>query len=99
MIIFLFNDLYRLILLNLLQQHTCIVDDGKVRILVALFRLLEGHRLAKMVGHQLLLERLVRRLREERLLLQDGEQAHWFFEHVDTFLEVHAEINHGPFNA
>jgi len=61
------------------------VDDGKVGVLVRL-----GHRLdkvvglAQVVGLQLVLEGLVRGLREEGLLFEDGKDTHWLFEQVDA---------------
>ena len=45
---------------------------------------------------QLGTEGLVRCLGEHGLLLKDGEKAHGFLKHVDTFLEIHAEVHVGP---
>ncbi len=61
--------------------------------------LLECGRLAQMVDHELLLERLVRSLGEERLFLQDAQNTHGLLKHVDTFLQVHAEVHHSPLDA
>jgi hypothetical protein len=36
------------------------------------------------VGLQLVLEGLVRGLREEGLLFEDGQDTHWLFEQVDA---------------
>ena len=45
---------------------------------------------------QLGTEGLVRCLGEHGLLLKDGEKAHGLLKHVDTFLEIHAEVHVGP---
>merc|ERR1719510_1883384 len=77
-----------------------VVDDGEMRIGIgAGVGLGEVGPLAEQVGHQLLSKCLVGGLGEERLLLKDGEQAHGLLEHVDTLLEIHAEVAVGPLDA
>merc|ERR1719312_1312249 len=52
--------------------------------------------LAKQVVEQLLSERLISGLGEERLLLKDGQQAHGLLKHVNARLQVHTKVNIGP---
>ncbi len=77
------------------------MHNGKVGILVRTTRLwlLEGGRLAQVVDHELLLKGLVGGLGEQRLLLQDGQDAHGLLKHVDALLQVHAKVDHGPLDA
>ena len=77
-----------------------VVDDGKVGVLVRLGDGLgEVGRLAEVVGLELLLERLVRGLGKEGLLLEDGQDAQGLLEHGDAGLQVHAEVDHLPLDA
>merc|ERR1711981_1181096 len=41
---------------------------------------------------------LISGLGEKRLLLKDGQKSHGFLKHGDTFLQIHAKVNIGPFN-
>ena len=77
-----------------------VVDNSEVSVLVRL-----GHRLhkvvglAQMVGLQLVFKGLVSGLGEERLLFEDGQDAHRLLEEVDAGLQVHSEVDHGPVDA
>merc|ERR1719412_759281 len=74
-----------------------VVDDGKVRIRVrAGVGLGEVGPLAQQVLVQLGAEGLVSGLGEERLLLEDGKEAHGLLEHVNAGLQVHSEVHVGP---
>merc|ERR1719412_4826 len=74
-----------------------VVDDGKVRIRVrAGVGLGEVGSLAQQVLVQLGTEGLVSGLGEERLLLEDGKEAHGLLEHVNAGLQIHAEVHVGP---
>merc|ERR1712045_101597 len=74
-----------------------VVDDGKVRI-----RVRPGVGLGKVgpLSQQVLVELsaegLVSGLGEERLLLEDGKEAHGLLKHVNAGLQVHAEVHVGP---
>ena len=71
------------------------MNNCKVSLLPWLW-LLEGQRLAQVVGVKLLLKGLVSGLGEERLLLQNGQDPHRLLEHVDALLQVHPEVDVGP---
>ena len=74
-----------------------VMDDGKVRVGVGpRVRLGELGPLAQKVGHQLLGKGIIGGFWEKRLFLKDGEEGHWLFEHVNTFLKIHAKVNVGP---
>merc|ERR1719412_3551849 len=74
-----------------------VVDDGKVRIRVrAGVGLGKVGSLAQQVLVQLGTEGLVSGLGEERLLLEDGKEAHGLLEHVNARLQVHAKVHVGP---
>ena len=45
---------------------------------------------------QLSLEGFVAGLWEKGFLLKDSKKAHGLLKHVDTFLEIHAEVHVGP---
>ena len=74
------------------------MNNCKVSLLSWLW-LLEGQRLAQVVGVKLLLKGLVSGLGEERLLFQNGQDPHRLLEHVDALLEIHSEVDHGPLDA
>ena len=68
-----------------------IVLEGEVGIVGALHALLglaEVGRLAHVGSEQLLLERLVRCLREHALLFQDGQDTHGLEEKVVQYLHI-----------
>merc|ERR1719392_627330 len=75
-----------------------IMDNTKVSIGVTHLGvgLAEVGLLAKQVVKQLLSERLISGLGEERLLLKDGQQAHGLLKHVNARLQVHTKVNIGP---
>merc|ERR1712045_343494 len=74
-----------------------VVDDGKVRIRVRPgVGLGEVGPFAQQVLVQLGTEGLVSGLGEERLLLEDGKEAHGLLNHVNAGLQVHAEVHVGP---
>merc|ERR1712045_621903 len=74
-----------------------VVDDGKVRIRVRPgVGLGEVGPFAQQVLVQLGTEGLVSGLGEERLLLEDGKEAHGLLEHVNAGLQVHAKVHVGP---
>merc|ERR1712045_976605 len=74
-----------------------VVDDGKVRIRVRPgVGLGEVGPFAQQVLVQLGTEGLVSGLGEERLLLEDGKEAHGLLNHVNAGLQVHAEVHIGP---
>merc|ERR1711971_1309600 len=76
-----------------------VVGDGEVSILVGLgLGLQEDGKLAQ-GGLQLLLKGLVSGLGEERLLLEDGPDAHGLLKHDDGGSEVHSKVDHLPVNA
>merc|ERR1719412_461985 len=77
-----------------------VVDDGKVRIRVrAGVGLGEVGPFAQQVLVELGAEGLVSGLWEERLLLEDGKEAHGLLKHVNAGLQVHAEVHVGPVEA
>merc|ERR1719210_3264236 len=74
-----------------------VVDNGKVRIRVrAGVGLGKVGPLAQQVLVELGAEGLVSGLGEERLLLEDGKEAHGLLKHVNAGLQVHAEVHVGP---
>merc|ERR1719187_2827703 len=75
-----------------------IVDNAKVSIRVTHFRirLAEVGFLAQQVIKKFVAEGLISSLGEEGFFLKDGEELHRLLKHVDTFLQIHAEINIGP---
>merc|ERR1719412_1956797 len=77
-----------------------VVDDGKVCIRVrAGVGLGEVGPFAQQVLVELGAEGLVSGLWEERLLLEDGKEAHGLLKHVNAGLQVHAEVHVGPVEA
>merc|ERR1719278_1561834 len=76
-----------------------IVGDGEVGVLVSLGLGLQEDRKLTKRGLEFFLERLVGRLGEERLLLEDGPDAHGLLKHDDGSGQVHAEVDHDPVNA
>merc|ERR1711884_355005 len=77
-----------------------VVDDGKVRIRVRPgVGLGKVGSLAQQVLVELGAEGLVSGLGEERLLLEDGKEAHGLLKHVNAGLQVHAEVHIGPVEA
>ena len=84
---------------DVIGHNSSIVGDGKVGVLVGLrLRLQEDGQLAE-GGLQLLLKGLVSGLWEERLLLEDGPDAHGFLKHDDGSSEIHSKVNHFPIDA
>ena len=79
-------------------DHGGVVDNTKVSVGVTGLEvgLAEVGVLPKESVVQLGTEGLVRCLGEHGLLLKDGEKAHGLLKHVDTFLEIHAEVHVGP---
>merc|ERR1719398_259169 len=83
---------------HVVGHDTSVVRNGKVSILVSLgLGLQEDGQLAQ-GGLQLLFKGLVSGLREERLLLKDGPDAHGLLKHDDGSGQVHAEVHHDPVN-
>merc|ERR1719431_1897576 len=41
-------------------------------------------------------EGLVSGFWEKRFLFKDGQEGHWLFKHVNTFLKIHAKVNISP---
>merc|ERR1719357_590224 len=76
-----------------------VVGDGKVSVLVSLRLGLQEYGELAERSLQLLFKGLVGGLGEERLLLQDGPDAHGLLKHDDGSGQVHAEVNHDPVNA
>merc|ERR1712012_791929 len=74
-----------------------VVDDGKVRIRIrSRVRLGKVGVFTKHVIKQLGSECFISSLGEQRLLLKDGEERHWFLKHVNARLQVHTKVNIGP---
>ena len=85
---------------DVVGDGACVVDDGKVRILVCLKNgFAECGTFAQKIRLQFLFECLIRGLGEQGLLLEDGEDAEWLLEHGDTALEIHPEVHHLPVDA
>ena len=82
-------------------HHGGVVDNTKVSVWVTGLEvgLTEVGVLPEEGVVQLGTEGLVRCLGEHGLLLKDGEKAHGLLKHVDTFLEIHAEVHVGPVEA
>merc|ERR1719412_1838141 len=77
-----------------------VVDDGEMGVGIGpRVGLGKVGPLSEEVIHQLGSKGLIGGLGEERLLLKDGEQAHGFLKHIDTFLEIHAKVAVGPLDA
>merc|ERR1712037_460191 len=76
-----------------------VVGDGEVSILVGLGLGLQEDGKFTQGGLEFFLERLVGCFGEERLLLEDGPDAHGLLKHDDGSSQVHAEVHHHPVNA
>merc|ERR1711881_257069 len=76
-----------------------VVRDGKVGVLVSLGLGLQEDRKLTQGGLEFFLEGLVCCLGEQRLLLEDGPDAHRLLKHDDGGGQVHAEVNHHPVNS
>ena len=83
---------------DVVRHDSGVVGDGKVSILVSLGLGLEEDGKLTQGGLEFFLERLVGCLREERLLLKDGPDAHGLLKHDDGSGQVHAEVHHDPVN-
>ena len=79
-------------------DHGGVVDNTKVSVGVTGLEvgLAEVGVLPEESVVQLGTEGLVCCLGEHGLLLKDGQKAHGLLKHVDTFLEIHAEVHVGP---
>merc|ERR1719400_1477830 len=73
---------------EVIVDNTSVMGNSKVSILVLGTRLLlqENRGLAKQVLLQFLLKGLVRRLREQSLLLKDGKKTHGLLHELDSGL-------------
>merc|ERR1719192_2190335 len=76
-----------------------VVGDGKVGVLVSLGLWLQEDGKLTQGGLEFFLEGLVCRLGEQRLLLEDGPDAHGLLKHDDGSSQVHAKVHHHPVNA
>merc|ERR1719347_1978108 len=76
-----------------------VVGDGEVGVLVSLGLGLQEDGKLTQGGLEFFLEGLVCRLGEERLLLEDGPDAHRLLRHDDGCGQVHAEVSHHPVNS
>merc|ERR1711970_1616738 len=84
---------------HVVGHDTGVVRDSKVGVLVSLRLGLQEYGELAERGLQLLLKGLVGGLGEERLLLQDGPDAHGLLKHDDGSGQVHSEVDHDPVNA
>merc|ERR550519_2229927 len=83
---------------DVVGHDSSVVGDGEVGVLVGLGLGLQEDGKLTQGGLEFFLERLVGRLWEERLLLEDGPDAHGLLKHDDGSSQVHAEVHHDPVN-
>merc|ERR1711863_53201 len=84
---------------DVVRHNAGVVRDGKVSVLVSLRLGLQEDGELTQGGLQFFLKRLIGRFWEERLLLEDGPDAHGLLKHDDGGGQVHAEVHHHPVNA